>query len=113
EKHQQIFSEAYQVEKRRREEYEKRQNQEIVRKNIAEIVDNCINTVNTGRSIEVEEVLNEVRECLEQLDLSSTDSNDSESIIRKAKALSRLNKDSAPFSNIFHTERISEPHRRK
>ncbi|CAG8674940.1 6759_t:CDS:2, partial [Ambispora gerdemannii] len=59
-----------------REEYEKRQNQEIVRKNIAEIVDNCVNTVNTGCSIEVEEVLNEVCECLEQLDLSSIDSND-------------------------------------
>ncbi|CAG8557779.1 12831_t:CDS:2 [Cetraspora pellucida] len=76
EKRQRAFSEAYQVEKRRREEYEKRQNQEIIRKNIVEIVDNCINTINIGRSIKVEEVLNEVRECLEQLDLSSIDSND-------------------------------------
>ncbi|CAJ0847208.1 14448_t:CDS:2, partial [Entrophospora sp. SA101] len=76
EKRQEIFSEAYQVEKKRREEHEKQQNQEIIRNNIAEIVDKCINAVNIGRSFEIEEVIIEVRECLEQLDLSSIDSSD-------------------------------------
>ncbi|RHZ59671.1 hypothetical protein Glove_362g76 [Diversispora epigaea] len=36
-----------------------------------------------------------------------------ESIVHKAEALSSLNKDSDPFSNIFHTEIISKPHHRK
>ncbi|CAG8842763.1 37211_t:CDS:2, partial [Gigaspora margarita] len=36
-----MFSEAYQVEKRRREEQERQQNLEIIWKNIAEIIDNC------------------------------------------------------------------------
>ncbi|CAG8704759.1 8821_t:CDS:2 [Acaulospora morrowiae] len=36
-----------------------------------------------------------------------------ESIVHKAEALSCLNKDSDPFSNTFHTERISKPHHRK
>ncbi|CAG8614570.1 19853_t:CDS:2, partial [Racocetra fulgida] len=67
EQRQRAFSEAYKEEKRQREEYEKQQNQGIIRKNIAEIVDNCV---------EVEEVLNEVRECLEQLDLSSINPDD-------------------------------------
>nr|CAG8568370.1 3408_t:CDS:2 [Entrophospora candida] len=41
-KRQQIFSEAYQTEKRQREEQEKRQNQDIIRRNIAEVVNNCV-----------------------------------------------------------------------
>ncbi|KAF0494464.1 hypothetical protein F8M41_021243 [Gigaspora margarita] len=36
-----MFSEAYQVEKRRREEQERQQNLEIIRKNIAKIINNC------------------------------------------------------------------------
>ncbi|CAG8826432.1 7662_t:CDS:2, partial [Gigaspora margarita] len=36
-----------------------------------------------------------------------------ENIVHKAEALSCLNKDSDPFSNIFHTERISKPHHYK
>ncbi|CAG8852249.1 22820_t:CDS:2, partial [Racocetra persica] len=54
-----MFSEAYQVEKRQREEQERQQNQEIIRKNIAKIIDNCINAVNAGCSMKVEGVLNE------------------------------------------------------
>ncbi|KAF0441141.1 hypothetical protein F8M41_003922 [Gigaspora margarita] len=37
---------------------------------------NCIKVVNIGYFIKVEEVLNKVCGCLEQLDLSSIDSND-------------------------------------
>ncbi|CAG8787660.1 41317_t:CDS:2, partial [Gigaspora margarita] len=71
-----MFSEAYQVEKRRHEEQERQQNLEIIRKNIAEIINNCINAVNAGCSMKVEGVLNEVHRCLEQLDLTSIDSSD-------------------------------------
>ncbi|KAF0532433.1 hypothetical protein F8M41_011221 [Gigaspora margarita] len=71
-----MFSGAYQAKKRRREEQERQQNQEIIRKNIAKIIDNCINAVNAGCSMKVEGVLNEVRGCLEQLDLISIDSGD-------------------------------------
>ncbi|CAG8743508.1 13552_t:CDS:2, partial [Funneliformis caledonium] len=36
-----------------------------------------------------------------------------ENIVRKAEALSCLNKDSGPFSNTFHTERILKPNHHK
>ncbi|CAG8647753.1 3956_t:CDS:2 [Acaulospora morrowiae] len=36
-----------------------------------------------------------------------------ENIVHKAEALSCLNKNSDPFSNTFHTERISKPHHYK
>ncbi|CAJ0912978.1 14474_t:CDS:2, partial [Entrophospora sp. SA101] len=56
-----------------RGEQEKQQNQEIVQRNIAEIVNNCV--VNSGHSMEIERVLNDVCGCLERLDLASIDSN--------------------------------------
>ncbi|CAG8767636.1 13025_t:CDS:2, partial [Funneliformis caledonium] len=52
---QQIFSEAYNEEKKRREDNEKDQNKIIIKDNITYIINNCNNVVNNGCSIEVEE----------------------------------------------------------
>ncbi|UZO10502.1 uncharacterized protein OCT59_002083 [Rhizophagus irregularis] len=70
-----IFSDAYNVEKKRREGYEKQQNQEIIRTNVTKIINNCINVANNV-SVEVGEVLNEICKCLQQLDLTLINSND-------------------------------------
>ncbi|CAG8576680.1 4129_t:CDS:2 [Cetraspora pellucida] len=59
------------------EEQERQQNQKIIQKNIAKIIDNCINAVNASCFMKVEGVLNEVHKCLEQLNLTSINSGNS------------------------------------
>ncbi|PKY53044.1 hypothetical protein RhiirA4_471048 [Rhizophagus irregularis] len=74
---QQIFNNAYYVEKRKREEEEERKNQKIIRDNIAEIINNCVNTMNNGcPPFEVKKVLKEVCGFLRQLDPTSVNSDD-------------------------------------
>ncbi|CAG8672525.1 23282_t:CDS:2, partial [Gigaspora margarita] len=107
-----MFSGAYQAKKRQREEQERQQNQEIIRKNIAKIIDNCINAVNAGCSMKVEGVLNKVRGCLEQLDLTSINSGDSivSGIIDISKGVNSVaDKLSVETKQVLEEIELSEP----